>query len=241
MEINGNLKIVGDMHTHTLASVHAYATINEMVQEVSDLGLFAVAITDHAHLAQKQYFDSLVLIPEYLKGVRVLRGTEANICDYEGNIDVDMELQNNLDWVVASMHGGLISGEPSIEKCTNAYLRLAKNPNVNVVGHSGSEYFKYDYQRVIPEFAKEGMLVEINDSAFRYNKDYKCNCIEIARLCKKYGARICVDTDAHFTDTIGRADSALSALKEIDFPEKLIVNGSVENLKSYFDEKNISY
>lgn len=235
------MKIVADMHTHTLASVHAYATISEMVQEASNLGLFAVAITDHAHLAERQYFGSLTLIPEYLKGVRVLRGIEANICDYDGSIDVDEELQNQLDWIVASIHGGQINGEPNIEKCTNAYLKIAKNPNVNVIGHSGSEYFKYDYHRVIPEFAKEGKLVEINDSAFRYNKEYKGNCIEIAKLCKKYGARICVNTDAHFTDKIGRAENTLKALREIDFPENLIVNGSVENLKVYFDEKNIPY
>lgn len=241
MEVEKNYEIVADMHTHTLASINAYATISEMVQKAAEVGLFAMAITDHAHLAERQYFNSLVLIPEYLMGVRVLRGIEANICDYDGSIDVDEELQNKLDWVVASIHGGLISGEPSIEKCTNAYLEIAKNPNVNVIGHSGSEYFKYDYHRVIPEFAKEGKLVEINDSAFRYNKEYKCNCIEIAKLCKKYGARICVDTDAHFTDTIGRFDNTLKALKEIDFPKELIVNGSVENLKAYFKEKNISY
>lgn len=241
MEISENLKIVADMHTHTLASIHAYATINEMVNEAASLGLYAMAITDHAHLAEKQYFNSLVLIPEYLSGVRVLRGIEANICDYNGNIDVDEELQKRLDWIVASIHGGQIDGEPSIEKCTNAYLEIAKNPNVNVIGHSGSEYFKYDYHSVIPEFAKEGKLVEINDSAFRYDKEHKSNCIEIAKMCKKYGARICVDTDAHFTNTIGRADNTLKALREIDFPEKLIVNGSIENLRAYFDEKNISY
>jgi putative hydrolase len=235
------LKIVADMHIHTLASVHAYATISEMVSEAASLGLFAMAITDHAHLAQSQYFGSLVLIPEYFKGVRVLRGVEANVCDYNGNLDVDEELQGSLDWVVASIHAGTIDGTPDLEKCTNAYLQLAKNPNVNVIGHSGSQYFKYDYDRVIPEFAREGKLVEINDSAFRYNKDYKGNCINIARLCQKYNARICVDTDAHFTDTLGRANSALKALEEIDFPEKLIVNANEENLKSYFDENHISY
>lgn len=48
--------------------------------------------------------------------------------------------------------------------------RSCKNPNVNVIGHSGSEYFKYDYERVIPQLAKEGKLIEINDSAFRYKR-----------------------------------------------------------------------
>lgn len=62
--------------------------------------------------------------------------------------------------------------------------RSCKNPNVNVIGHSGSEYFKYDYEKVIPQLAKEGKLIEINDSAFRYKKSCASNCTQIAKLCK---------------------------------------------------------
>lgn len=239
------MKLIADLHTHTIASTHAYATITEMAYEASELGLFALAITDHARTMPGApgpfYFESLGILPEYLQGVRLLRGIEANICDYDGNIDVEPSLQNHLDWIVASMHTITLDGKATVEKCTNAYLKLAENPNVNVIGHSGSEYFKYDYDKVIPVFAKNGKLVEINDSAFRYKRDYVGNCVTIAKLCKKYGARICVDTDAHFTNTLGRANKTLEMLEDIDFPEKLIVNTSVENLKAYFDEKNISY
>ncbi len=239
------MKLIADLHTHTIASTHAYATVTEMAYEASELGLFALAITDHARTMPGApgpfYFESLGILPEYLQGVRLLRGIEANICDYDGNIDVEPSLQNHLDWIVASMHTITLDGKATVEKCTNAYLKLAENPNVNVIGHSGSEYFKYDYDKVIPVFAKNGKLVEINDSAFRYKRDYVGNCVTIAKLCKKYGARICVDTDAHFTNTLGRANKTLEMLEDIDFPEKLIVNTSVENLKAYFDEKNISY
>lgn len=239
------MKLIADLHTHTIASTHAYATVTEMTYEAAELGLFALAITDHARTMPGApgpfYFESLGILPEYLQGVRILRGIEANICDFDGNIDVEATLQNHLDWIVASMHTLTLNGKATVEKCTNAYLKLAENENVNVIGHSGSDYFKYDYEKVIPVFAKNGKLVEINDSAFRYGRNYLGNCVTIARLCKKYGARICVDTDAHFTNTLGRAYKTLEMLKDIDFPEKLIVNTSVENLKAYFDEKNISY
>ena len=239
------MKLIADLHTHTIASTHAYATVTEMVNEASKLGLFAIAITDHARTMPGApgpfYFETLGILPEYLQGVRLLRGIEANICDYDGNIDVEASLQQQLDWIVASMHTITLDGKATVEKCTNAYLKLAENPNVNVIGHSGSDYFKYDYEKVIPAFAKNGKLVEINDSAFRYGRDYVGNCVTIAKLCKKYGARICVDTDAHFTNTLGRAHKTLEILEDIDFPKKLIVNTSVENLKAYFDEKNISY
>ena len=239
------MKLIADLHTHSIASTHAYATITEMVQEASDIGLFALAITDHARTMPGApgpfYFESLPILPAYLKNVRLIKGIEANISDFNGNLDVEERLQNSLEWIVASMHTLTLKGKPNIEKCTNAYLKLAQNPNVNVIGHSGSSYYKYDYEKVIPVFAKEGKLVEINDSAFRYKKESLENCVNIARLCKKYGARICLNTDSHFTHTLGRAENTFQALKEIDFPEKLIVNATVDNLKAYFDEKHIYY
>lgn len=239
------MKLIADLHTHTIASTHAYATITEMVNEASKLELFALAITDHARTMPGApgpfYFESLAILPKYMNGVRLLRGIEANICDFNGNLDVEESLQQSLDWIVASMHTLTLKGKPSVEKCTNAYLKLAENPHVNVIGHSGSPYYKYDYEKVIPIFAKEGKLVEINDSAFRYKKDCLNNCVEIANLCKKYKARICVNTDSHFTHTLGRAYDTLEILKDIDFPEELIVNANVSTLKSYLYEKHIPY
>ena len=41
------MKIVADLHTHTITSVHAYATALEMIGEAERLGLYAFAITDH--------------------------------------------------------------------------------------------------------------------------------------------------------------------------------------------------
>lgn len=239
------MRIIADLHTHTIASTHAYATITEMAAEAEKVGLFAMAVTDHARTMPGApgpfYFESLGILPQYIGSVRVLRGIEANICDYNGNIDVDNKLQNYLEWIVASLHTLTIEGEATVEKCTNAYLKLAENPNVNVIAHSGSEYFKYDYEKVIPVLAKNGKLIEINDSAFRYNKGCLPNCLKIAEICKKYGARICVNTDSHFTHTLGRAYKTLEMLEDIGFPEKLIVNASIDNLKSYFDENHIAY
>lgn len=239
------MKLIADLHTHTIASTHAYATVTEMVNEASRLGLFSLAITDHARSMPgapgPYYFESLCILPEYMNGVRLLTGIEANIVSYDGEIDCNDTLQHSLDWIVASMHTVTLRGKPTVEKCTHAYLRLAENPNVNVIAHSGSPYFKYDYETVIPKFAKEGKLIEINDSAFRYKKDNLPNCIKIAELCKKYGARVCVNTDSHFTHTLGRATQTLKILQEIDFPEKLIVNANIDTLKAYFKEKHISF
>ena len=44
------MKLIADLHTHTIASTHAYATVTEMAYEASELGLFAIAITVKSRL-----------------------------------------------------------------------------------------------------------------------------------------------------------------------------------------------
>ena len=237
------MKIVADLHTHTIMSIHAYCTALEMISEAERIGLYAMAITDHGESMQNfphfYYFMNLHAIPRVFNNVRVLKGVEANISDFSGNLDVPEEALRNLDFCIASMHMPTLHGEPTVEKCTEAYLRMAENPYINMIAHSGSPYYKYDYETVIKEFAKCGKLIEINNSSIKHKKDFVPNCVEIAKLCKKYKCRVSVDTDAHFITQLGRADEALKILTDIDFPESLVVNSSIENLNAYLKENNI--
>ncbi len=231
------MKIIADTHCHTVASTHAYSTILENVKQASEKDLYAIAITDHARnmlgAPGPFYFENLRVIPRKLDGVYILRGIEANVIDYNGNIDVSDELLDCLDWVVASMHGPTLELPKSIDECTNAWLEVSRNPRINVIGHSGLQSYKFDYDRVIPEFGKNNKLVEINNASFKIRKDAISNCRKIALLCKKYNVSIIVNSDAHFCTQVGVFDSAINMLKEIDFPEDLIINADEERFEKY--------
>ncbi|MGO5076861.1 phosphatase [Oscillospiraceae bacterium LCP25S3_E10] len=239
------MRLIADTHTHTISSTHAYSTAQEMITAASQKQLYAIALTDHGYNMPgspgEWFFDCLGAIPEYMYGVRVLKGVEANVSNYAGSLDITENTLKKLEWVVASMHTLTIEGEANMENCTNAWLKIAENPYVRVIGHSGTPCFKYDYQKVIPVFAKNGKLVEINNNTFKSRKDSMKNCVKIAELCKKFGARIIVNSDAHFSTAVGVFDDALAILKEIDFPQELIVNSSVESFKAYLKEQNIQY
>ena len=43
------MKLIADTHTHTVASTHAYSTLQEMVHGAAEKGLFAIGITDHGY------------------------------------------------------------------------------------------------------------------------------------------------------------------------------------------------
>ena len=236
------MKIIADTHCHTVASSHAYSTIMENINEAIKQDLYAIAITDHARNMPSPpgtwYFENLRILPRNIDGVNILRGIEANILNSDGEIDIPFINKEGFmfDWVIASVHDIAFSGKTNIESCTETWLNIAKNPVVNVVGHSGLSSFVYDYEKVIPEFGRNGKLVEINNSSFNIRPGSTQNCKKIAVLCKKHGVSIIVNSDAHFCTQIGKFDKAIKLLAEIDFPEELIINADVNRFKSYLQE-----
>ena len=82
--------IIADLHTHTLASTHAYSSLTEMVRAASERGLYAIAITDHGKAMpgspRDWYFGNLREVPLRYRGVLTLAGMEANVLDFEGRL-----------------------------------------------------------------------------------------------------------------------------------------------------------
>ncbi|MBE5985279.1 MAG: phosphatase [Paenibacillaceae bacterium] len=177
------------------------------------------------------------MIPEWVDGIRVYRGAELNFTNFEGEIDLSSDtIINRLDYTIASFHDDVIP-PGSVEDHTRAYLHSAENPLVDIIGHSGTACYEYDYERVIPEFGKNGKVVEINEGTFHVRKSSADNCRTIARLCMKYSVPVIVSSDAHFCRSVGVFEEALSLLNSLDFPEELVVNANMKQLESWFLHK----
>ncbi len=232
------MKIIADTHCHTVASGHAYSTIMENITEAKKQGLYAIAITDHGRTMPNPpgqwYFGNLQILPKSIDGVNILKGIEANVLNSNGDLDLPDGV--NFDWVVASIHDAAYSDNQDIDSCTNAWLNIAKNPKVNVIGHSGLPNYVYDYEKVIPIFGENNKLIEINNSSFAVRKGSNGNCKKIAEVCKKHGVSVIINSDAHFCMQIGKFDKCIKLLEEIDFPEELIINADVSRFKKYLEQ-----
>ena len=221
--------IVADLHCHTIASTHAYSTVTEIAEEAARLGLTAVAVTDHGpempdapHL---WHFLNLQVLPPRIAGVRVLRGAEINVTDFSGRLDLPEEALNQLDIRIASMHNPAMP-RGGIEEITAAWLAVAENPGVDIIGHCGTPAYPFDYERVIPAFGRAGKVVEINEGSFLVRADSLPNCRRIAELCARHGVRVTLDSDAHYHQRMGRVPQCRRLLEEIGFPPELVVSGS---------------
>ena len=69
-----------DTHTHTVSSGHAYSTVTENAKYAASIGLEIIGMTDHAPKMPGScgylHFLNLRILPEYIEGVRVLKGIE---------------------------------------------------------------------------------------------------------------------------------------------------------------------
>ena len=234
---------VADLHTHTCASPHAYSTVTENATAAAARGLLAVACTDHgprmADGVHRWHFICLRNLPDHIAGIRHLRGCEVNISDFDGTLDLLDRDFNSLEIVVASMHD-CVMPRGTREEITAAWMAVARDPRVDIIGHCGTPMFAFDYETVIPEFGRQGKVVEINESTFKMRTSSLENCAHIARLCMQHGVRITVDSDAHFHESVGVVPKAAAMLEEIGFPQELIINSSRERLEAFLKEKQLT-
>ena len=127
---------VMDLHTHTVASGHAYCTLREMAKAASDKGLELLGITEHAPkmpgTCHKFYFQNIKVVPREMYGIQLLLGSEVNILDAAGTVDLAQKTLEKLDVVIASLHVPCIK-PGSRQENTEAYLNVMKNPYVNIM------------------------------------------------------------------------------------------------------------
>jgi len=234
------LQLKADLHTHTLASGHAYSTPQEMACAAYKAGLEIIALTDHGinmpgspHL---WFFTNMDALPRVMEGVTVLRGTEANIIGLDGKMDMSNGVLRQLDICVASVHGPLIESG-TVEENTRAYCAVLENPYVDILGHSGNPNFLYDLDTVIGLAKEKNKIIEINEHTFVVRPDNVARCVEIAKKCKELGVYIAVNTDAHVSYDVGRVPNVERMLSELDFPQELILNLSAGRVMEYLNQR----
>ena len=228
-----------DMHTHTVASAHAYSTVLENMTAAKKAGLEAIGMSDHAggieDSPHRWHFYNMRLLPREIEGVFLLRGIELNILR-NGETDYPLKYRESIDYTIASLHSQIFLTEDA-DETSAIYLKIAKDPLVDIIGHCGEYRFGFDHRKVICEFAQTGKIVEMNNHAFRTHEENAKNFRDIAKMCMKYDVPIVVNSDAHFCLSVGKVDEILQMLDEIQFPEELILNTSLSKIEAYFGAK----
>jgi putative hydrolase len=233
------LKVAADLHCHTVASGHAYSTVEEVIRAASAAGLDAVAITDHGPNMPGNlpnwYFENMKVIPHAVLGVEVFRGIEANIINDAGSLDAGADMMKNLNFIVASCHTVTISG-PDADYYTSACVNAMKNPRVNVLGHPDDGRMPLHYADIVHAAAETHTLLEVNNhslSHFAPRLNARENLKEMLKYCRKLDVPVVLSSDAHVSFAVAHFENCIALIKELEFPKELIANSSLDKLKSF--------
>lgn len=232
------MEIIADMHTHTVASGHAYSTVNELARAARDRGLKALALTDHGpalpggpHL---YHFGAMRFIPQWIDGVRILRGVEANIIGPDGTLDMPDSYLDKLDFVMAGLHDSCGFDNQGIDRNTEAVLQAMANPRIKAISHSGNPEFPVHFERLAQGALETGTALEINNSSFSTSRrGSRRNCEYLAGLLAHSGAMVIVGSDAHISQGVGEFDEAVAVLEKAGVRAEQVVNSSIERLLAF--------
>lgn len=233
------MKDILDVHTHTIASGHAYSTLREMITAAKEKGMEMIGIADHSPGlpggTHPLHFCNFKVIPRDGYGIDLVMGIELNIVDYAGSTDLCAQFLKRLDYAIASLHSPCIDPGTK-EENTSAILGAMRNPRVNIIGHPDNPQYEVDFDRLAKAAKEEHVLLELNNSSYRHvgsRAGSEERAVEMLKYCRKYGTEVILGSDAHIDFDAGEHSLALEILKDTDFPEELVVNSSKERFYEY--------
>ena len=220
----------GDLQMHSEWSDGA-PTLSEIVDACRERGYAYAAVTDHSHGlkiaggmsmedATEQRRDIERLNAVTGDAFRLLHGIEANI-DAEGQLDLSADEAATFEVVLAAPHSRLRKTEDQ----TSRLIRAVETPRVRILAHprgriSGSRAgVVADWDAVFAAAIHRNVAIEIDGDPARQDLNYT-----LAARALDAGCLFALDSDAHTTDQLSYADTALAHARLAGIPSERIVN-----------------
>jgi DNA polymerase (family 10) len=193
----------GLLHCHTTYS-DGSTTIAQWADACREAGYSWIGITDHSGSAAyagglkapdvpRQHAE-IETVNAGLKGLRVLKGVEADILA-DGTLDYGPDVLDRFDFVIGSIHSRFgMSGD----EMTARVLRAMDDPHMTILGHPtgrlllSRDSYPLDMERVLARAALRGVAVEMNADPHRLDLDWR-----MARRARELGVTIAIGADAH--------------------------------------------
>lgn len=240
------MELKADLHTHTRYS-DGHGTVEDNVKAAVERGLKAVAITDHGPRGlgigvkgPGTYFDIMkeARALEKRYPIRIMVGSEANVTDMRGGIDLPNDVIKKLDILIVGLHPFVLTKNPThvltwllpnqaarVSRRLRERLRVGntkaisaavlRHP-VDVVSHPDL-MLSVDVDELAAVCARRGTALEVN-TGHDYDKE------NIVRAATRHGTLLAVNSDAHFPDRVGALETGAALLERMGVPPEQVIN-----------------
>jgi histidinol phosphatase-like PHP family hydrolase len=220
----------GDLQMHSEWS-DGEPSIAELATACRRRGYSFAAVTDHSYGLKIAGGMSMADAGEQWEAIdrvnatiggefRLIRGVEANI-GVDGSIDLTDAEARSFELVLAAPHSRLRRSEDQ----TARFLAAVEHPAVRVLAHPRGRMYGSragaiaDWDRVFAVAAERGVAIEIDGDPARQDLDHTLAGQALAKGCL-----FALDSDAHTTDQLVYAETALAHARLAGIPPDRIVN-----------------
>jgi histidinol phosphatase-like PHP family hydrolase len=222
--------LLGDLQMHSVWS-DGSESIADLARACQDRGYRYCGVTDHSHglkiargmspeAMRRQHQEIASLNARLGDRFRVLKSIEVNI-QPDGTLDVERPDLETLDLVVAAPHSKLRSEDDQ----TIRMLTVIATPGVHVLAHptgrkSGERAgIIARWDEVFRAAAMMHVAIEIDGDPSRQDVRYT-----LARQALEAGCVFALDSDAHSTDELVYAETAVAHARLAGIPADRIIN-----------------
>ena len=240
------MRPVTDIHTHTLASGHAYGTVREMAFAAAETGLELLGISEHAPgipgTCHPFYFANLSAVPRYLYGIPVIHGCEVNVLD-DGTLFLEDRFLSCLDYAIAGIHLNCYHDQGR-KRNTENLISCMRHPKISFVSHPDSDMMPLDYDALTDAALEYHVALEVNESSLLHPEN-RPGCYDNYRimlsLCREKGVFIVTDSDAHDPSAVGHLERCTALLEEVGFPLELVLSMSKDRILSFIGPEELTF
>ena len=233
----------GCLHNHSTYS-DGKNTLTEMAEACRALGLNYFGIADHSKYAAyagglkeddvlRQHAEIDQLNSNW-SDFQILKGIEADILP-DGSLDYDDSVLSSFDYVVASVHAGLVM---DLDKAMSRVLKAIENPYTSILGHPTGRLlltrpgFPLEMSKILDACKANGVSIELNASPYRLDLDWR----HIYEAMDK-GIFVSVNPDAHAIAGIQDMEWGVKVGRKGGLLKELTLNAlSLAEIKKFFSK-----
>lgn len=215
--------LLSELHIHTIASGHAFNTLDEILRYMETNAYALVGISDHgpdmegsAHLG---YFEMLSRLPCSTIGMNILYGCEANIIDASGVIDLPNSFVRSADYIMAGLHRRTSYKNNNEADNTRAIVSAICSNKIDIISHPVSLSFKVNVREIVQAASSCNVFLEANKTVMLSAVRGKHNEVisaysELFFEADATGTGIIFGCDAHHISEIGFTEEEAVLIQE---------------------------
>ena len=165
---------------------------------------------------------------------QILKGIEADILP-DGSLDYDSSVLSSFDYVVASVHAGLVM---DLDKAMSRVIKAIENPYTSILGHPTGRLllarpgFPLQMSKILDACKANGVSIELNASPYRLDLDWR----HIYEAMDK-GLFVSVNPDAHSIAGISDMEWGVKVGRKGGLLKELTLNAlSLAEIKKFFSK-----